>query len=244
MDIYPIARYRLRTMRSYFAIVPLLASVALLGAGCAPSPSSSTEPTTTAATSTQPYSSSTPVMSPAFAFPGIRPAAELQKKVRISTTKGDIVVQIDPELGPNAASNFVYLVEKNFYQNTIFHRVIPGFMIQGGDPTGTGRSGPGYTIPDDVVKNTPIMNYPLGNGRTERHSYYPKGWIAMANTGEPHSAGSQFFIMVGDYPLDPNYAVFGHVISGQDVADAISTTDAESTRPIEDVKMTSVTIEP
>lgn len=230
-------------MRSSFAIVPLLAGIALLGAGCAPSSPSSTEATNNATTSVQSYSSSTPVMSSAFAFPGIRPAAELQKKVRISTTKGDIIVQIDPELGPNAASNFVYLVEKNFYQNTIFHRVIPEFMIQGGDPTGTGMSGPGYTIPDDAVKNVPSKDYPL-NGRVQRYSFYPKGWIAMANTGAPHSAGSQFFIMVGDYPLDPNYAVFGHVISGQDVADAISKTDAESTRPIEDVKMTSVTIEP
>lgn len=184
-------------------------------------------------------------MSPTLSFPGVRPAAELQKKVRIKTTMGDIVIQIDPEAGPNAASNFVYLVEQNFYQGIIFHRVIPGFMIQGGDPTGTGMSGPGYTIPDDTVKNMPTRDYPIG-GRTDRMTYYPKGTVAMARTSAPNSGGSQFFIMVDDYPFRPaTYAVFGKVISGQEVADAISNVQRDdSDRPLQDVKMTSVTIEP
>ncbi len=182
-------------------------------------------------------------MSPTLSFPGIRPTAELQKNVRIKTTKGDIVVKIDPEAGPNAASNFVYLVQQNFYSNIIFHRVIPGFMIQGGDPTGTGMSGPGYTIPDDKVKALPQRDYPVGGG-VQRIGYYPKGTVAAARTMRPNSAGSQFFIMVDDYPLGPDYAIFGKVIEGQDVADAISEVDRDaSDRPLVDVKMLSVTIE-
>lgn len=231
-------------MRSPSVVVSFLAGVVLLGAGCQGSTTvSPMTVSTTTPVAVQSYSTSTPVMSPEFAFPGIRPTAEVNKKVRIKTTKGDIVIQVDPEAGPNAASNFVYLVEKNFYQNTIFHRVIPGFMIQGGDPTGTGRSGPGYTIPDDKVKSLPAKDLAL-NGRAQRFNYYPKGWIAMANTGEPNSAGSQFFIMVADYPLDPSYAVFGRVIAGQEIADAIANTPTEASRPVEEVKMLSVTIEP
>ena len=161
----------------------------------------------------------------------------------IKTSKGNIEIQIDPEAGPNAASNFLSLVEKNYYANIIFHRVIPGFMIQGGDPTGTGRGGPGYTIPDDVVKGLPYRDYQVDGG-SRRFSYYPKGMVAMARTSEPNSGGSQFFIMVADYPLDPSYAVFGHVISGQEVADAIAAAPRdENDRPLEDIKMTSVTIE-
>ena len=180
-------------------------------------------------------------MSPTLSFPGPRPVAELQKKVRIRTTKGDIVIQIDPEAGPNAASNFVYLVEQGFYQGTIFHRVIPGFMIQGGDPTGTGYGDPGYKIPDDPVRNLPQKDFrPYGV-----RPYYPKGLVAAARTPAPNSAGSQFFIMVADYPLDPSYAVFGHVIEGQAVADAIAGVPRdEDDRPAEEIRMTSVSIEP
>lgn len=223
-----------------------LGSVALLvvslGAGCSQGGTPAFAPAPDLyATSTVSSTVSTPAMSPDLSFPGQRPAADLQKKVRISTTKGDIVVQIDPQAGPNAASNFVYLVQQDFYRGTIFHRVIPGFMIQGGDPTGTGRSGPGYTIPDDAVRGLPQKNFqPFGV-----RAYYPKGTLAMARTSEPNSAGSQFFLMVADYPLDPTYAVFGKIIAGQEVADAIAAVPRdEADRPLEDVKMTSVTIEP
>lgn len=213
-----------------------------LGAGCSKeagmTPISSSPGAS--ATSTASSTVSTPAMSPDLSFPGARPAAELAKKVRIKTTKGDIVVQIDPQAGPNAASNFVYLVEQGFYQGVIFHRVIPGFMIQGGDPTGTGYSGPGYTIPDDAVRGLPQKNFqPYGV-----RAYYPKGTLAMARTGAPNSGGSQFFLMVADYPLDPTYAVFGKIIEGQDVADAIAAVERdEADRPLEDVKMISVSIE-
>lgn len=160
------------------------------------------------------------------AFPGVRPDAEVNKKVRIKTTLGDIVIQVDPKAGPNAASNFVYLIENKFYDGTIFHRVIPGFMIQGGDPTGTGRSGPGYQFANDPV------NMP-----------YNKGVVAMANAGRDTN-GSQFFIMVADVPLPPDYSVFGKVVSGQDVADKIAAVQRDANdKPYTEVKMLSVTIE-
>jgi len=163
------------------------------------------------------------------AFPGVLPESETNVKVRIKTTLGDIVVQLDPKVGPNAASNFVYLIKKGFYNGTIFHRVIPGFMIQGGDPTGTGRGGPGYQFANDSVSGT-----------------YAKGTLAMANAGR-NTNGSQFFIMVDNVPLAPDYSIFGKVVSGQDVADKISMVETSEPgrldRPVTEVKMTAVTIE-
>lgn len=170
-------------------------------------------------------SPTTPTME-ALAFPGVMDAQEVNKKVLIKTTLGDIVIQVDPDQGPNAASNFVYLVKKGFYTGTIFHRVIPGFMIQGGDPTGTGTSGPGYQFKNDPVK-----------------SPYNKGIVAMANAGRDTN-GSQFFIMVDNVPLPPDYSVFGHVIEGQDVADKIAATPRNSQdRPNQEVKMLDVSIQ-
>ena len=160
------------------------------------------------------------------AFPGVMPDDQINKKVLIKTSLGTIEIQIDPKAGPNAASNFVYLVKQHFYDGLIFHRVIPGFMIQGGDPTGTGRGGPGYMFKDDPVSGS-----------------YSKGIVAMANAG-PDTNGSQFFIMVADVPLGPDYSIFGHVIKGQDVADKISQVARDaSDRPNTEVKMLSVTIE-
>ncbi|MSR84872.1 peptidylprolyl isomerase [Candidatus Uhrbacteria bacterium] len=161
------------------------------------------------------------------AFPGVLPAAEVNKKIRIKTTHGDIVIQLMADQGPKAASNFIYLVKRGFYDGTIFHRVIPGFMIQGGDPTGTGRGGPGYQFANDEVKLP-----------------YKDGIVAMANAGRDTN-GSQFFIMVADYPLPPDYSVFGKVVSGLDVVHKIAQISRDSQdRPNEDVKMISVTVEP
>ncbi len=185
--------------------------------GQAPSPSDAPTPTTPVTPTPMPE---------ALAFPGVMDAQEVNKKVRIKTTLGDIVVQVDPDQGPNAASNFVYLVKKGFYNGTIFHRVIPGFMIQGGDPTGTGMSGPGYQFKNDPVK-----------------SPYSKGIVAMANAGRDTN-GSQFFIMVDSVGLPPDYSVFGRVIEGQDVADKISMTPRNGNdRPNTEVRMLEVTIE-
>lgn len=183
----------------------------------------STVPGTTSSTVT----STTPTKPMTYAFPGILSKEESTKKVRIQTTLGDIVVQVDPTMGPRAASNFVYLVKEGFYNGTIFHRVIPGFMIQGGDPTGTGMGGPGYKFDNDPVNE----------------STYKKGFIAMANAGR-NTNGSQFFLMVADYPLPPDYSIFGKIVTGQDVADKIAAVARNSSdRPNEEVKMISVTIE-
>lgn len=216
-------------------------SFVLFGAGCqTPSAQAPSTPNTTSTTDST--TSSAPAMSNTLAFPGVRPSAELTKKVRIKTNKGDILIQIDPDAGPNAASNFLYLVEQSFYQGTIFHRVIPGFMIQGGDPTGTGMGGPGYTIPDDKV-NLPVKRVPIDNG-VASFPMYTKGTVAMARTMAKNSAGSQFFIMVNDNAIDPVYAVFGHVLEGQEIADAIAAVPRdEQDRPLEEVKMLSVTLE-
>lgn len=248
-------------------ILAAAAGLALLGAGCmaepAPAPYIPPKPTTPAAstqtdayqngTSTAPTATSTttptstvktpPPMS--LAFPGARPAAEVNKKIRIKTTLGDIVIQMDPKAGPLAASNFVYLVSESFYDGTIFHRVIPGFMIQGGDPTGTGRGGPGYQFKNDPVGELPTKTVTV-QGQTLTAPVYEKGIVAMANAGRDTN-GSQFFIMVGDYPLGPDYSIFGRVVEGQDVADKISLVDrtapGQLDRPVTEVKMLSVTIE-
>lgn len=162
----------------------------------------------------------------ALAFPGVLPADQVNKKVRIKTTLGDIVVQVDQKMGPNAASNFVYLVKNGFYNGTIFHRVIPGFMIQGGDPTGTGMGGPGYRFDNDPVSVA-----------------YNDGIVAMANAGR-NTNGSQFFIMVDDVPLPPDYSVFGKVVSGLDIAHKIADVSRDgSDRPFTEVKMIAVTLE-
>ena len=128
--------------------------------------------------------------------------------------------------------NFITLAEKGFYNGVIFHRVIKGFMIQGGDPEGTGRGGPGYQFNDELDPATP--SYKEG---------YKRGVVAMANAG-PNTNGSQFFIMHQDYPLPNNYTIFGKVVKGQEIVDAIATvaTD-ENDRPLEPIVMETVTVQ-
>ena len=132
---------------------------------------------------------------------------------------------------PNTVKNFITLAEKGYYDGLIFHRIIEGFMIQGGDPTGTGSGGPGYKFNDELNPNT--ASYKAG---------YQKGVVAMANAG-PNTNGSQFFIMVADNPLPNSYSIFGKVISGQDVADAISEVQTgPGDRPVTKVIMEKVTV--
>ena len=150
----------------------------------------------------------------------------------IVTNKGTIKIELYQNDAPKAVENFITLAKKNFYDGVIFHRVISGFMIQGGDPTGTGRGGPGYQFADEL--NPETASYKAG---------YQRGTVAMANSG-PNTNGSQFFIMHQENPLPHNYTIFGKVISGQDVVDAIATSPTDAgDRPIEEVKMTKVTIE-
>ena len=131
--------------------------------------------------------------------------------VTIEMEDGGIVqAELYPEIAPNTVNNFLSLVKKGFYDGTIFHRVIPGFMIQGGDPQGTGMGGPGYSIPGEFQKN--------GFSNSLRHS---RGVLSMARSSHPDSAGSQFFIMVDAAShLDGSYASFGKVTQGMEIGRA------------------------
>ncbi len=142
--------------------------------------------------------------------------------------------ELYPEIAPNTVNNFISLINKGYYNGVIFHRVIPGFMIQGGDPDGTGTGGPGYSIKGEFTSN--------GFKNDLKHT---KGVLSMARTMVPNSAGSQFFIMVADSPhLDNDYAGFGKVIEGIEVADEIVAVDRNySDKPIEDQRMKEVIVE-
>ncbi len=125
---------------------------------------------------------------------------------------GVIKAELYPEIAPNTVNNFISLVKEGFYNGLIFHRVIPGFMIQGGCPQGNGTGGPGYSIPGEFTAN--------GYGNDLRHT---RGVLSMARAMDPDSAGSQFFIMHEDAPhLDGQYAAFGQVLEGMDVVDRIA----------------------
>lgn len=155
--------------------------------------------------------------------------------VTIEMENGDIMkAELYPEVAPNTVNNFISLVKKGFYDGIIFHRVIEGFMIQGGDPEGTGMGGPGYSIQGE-------FNY---NGFANDLKHTP-GVLSMARAMDPDSAGSQFFIMHEAAPhLDGQYAAFGKIIEGMDVVDAIATTKTSTMdRPIIEQKMKKVTVE-
>ena len=153
----------------------------------------------------------------------------------IETNKGTIRVEMLEEDAPKTTENFITLAQRGYYDGIIFHRVIKGFMIQGGDPTGTGRGGEsawGGRFNDEINSSSAV--YQTG---------YKKGTMAMANAG-PNTNGSQFFIMHVDYPLPPSYTIFGRVTEGQDVVDAIATTPTgPGDRPVQEVRIEKVTIE-
>lgn len=149
----------------------------------------------------------------------------------LHTEKGDIVIVLNNDgTTPKTVENFVTLAKKNFYTNTVFHRTIKGFMIQGGDPKGDGTGGPGYTFADEPFDGE-----------------YTRGIVAMANAG-PNTNGSQFFIMHADYALPKSYVIFGKVIKGMDVVDQIATApttfspSGESSKPVTPVRIKSVEI--
>lgn len=145
-----------------------------------------------------------------------------------------IVIELYPDIAPNTVNNFVSLVQKEFYNGIIFHRVIPNFMIQGGDPEGIGIGGPGYSIKGEFSFN--------GFSNELKHT---RGVISMARSADPDSAGSQFFIMHNDAPhLDGQYAAFGKVISGIETVDAIVNTPRDyRDMPYEDQVMKTVTVD-
>jgi peptidylprolyl isomerase len=178
----------------------LLVAALLITAGCTQSP-----PQTTTGTPAGTVTMTT--------------TSQEQKLVRLETNMGNITIALDPSM-PITAGNFETLVKKGYYDGVIFHRIIDGFMLQGGDPTGTGRGGPGYVIKDEFTKNN----------RNDR------GTISMANAG-PNTGGSQFFInLVNNNFLDTKHPVFGKVVEGMDVVDKIAKvkTDAND-RPLQNV---------
>ena len=149
-------------------------------------------------------------------------------KATITTKFGKIVVKFFPDVAPMHVKNFITLAEAGFYNGTPFHRVIPGFMIQGGDPSGNGTGGPGYTIPAEFTTK-------------KKHT---AGILSMARTNDPNSAGSQFFIMVAPSPhLDGQYSIFGEVVEGMDAVNKIVATPRNPRdMPLERVDMTEVKI--
>lgn len=151
-------------------------------------------------------------------------------KAVLRTTAGDMEIALNAKETPITVNNFVYLARQGFYDGTNFHRVLKGFMIQGGDPQGDGRGGPGYRFNDEPFQGS-----------------YSRGTVAMANAG-PNTNGSQFFIMHADYPLPPNYVIFGKLLNGLDTLDKIATApvvasfSGESSKPVTPVVVNKVEI--
>ena len=156
--------------------------------------------------------------------------------VKIEMENGGVITaELYPEKAPNTVANFVNLIEAGYYNGLIFHRVIPGFMVQGGCPDGTGMGGPGYCIKGEFARN----------GFRENNLRHKRGVLSMARTMMPNSAGSQFFIMHADAPhLDGDYAAFGMVTDGLETVDAIaSTRTGFQDRPVAEQKIKTMTVE-
>jgi len=157
-------------------------------------------------------------------------------RATISTSCGDIIVDLDPVLAPETVNSFVFLAEAGYFDGSVFHRLIPGFVLQGGDQSATGRGGPGYSIPDEFP--------PAGVG-------YEPGTLAMANAG-PGTTGSQFFIVLDSVGLPPQYSIFGFVDEGLDILDRLQTAplgraagspDPAPSTPLETIYINTVTID-
>ncbi len=186
------------------------AAVAALAIGCAPAGSSASVAPSVAPTAGPSGAATAGANGCPTSQPPPLPAGQ-KRVVTIETAKGTIAITVSGDLAPIAAGNFVALASCGFYNGVVFHRLVPGFVIQGGDPEGTGGGGPGYTIADDPV-TTP----------------YKRGTVAMARTPAPHSQGSQFFIVLDDAAAGsltgviPGYAILGDVTTGMETVDAIA----------------------
>ncbi|WP_416201020.1 MAG: Peptidyl-prolyl cis-trans isomerase [Thermocaproicibacter melissae] len=154
--------------------------------------------------------------------------------VTMKTSGGTVEIELYPDIAPNTVNNFISLIKKGFYDGTIFHRIIPKFMIQGGDPKGNGTGGPGYCIRGEFTSN-----------HFRNDLQHTRGVVSMARSVNPNSAGSQFFIMVDDAPyLDGEYAAFGRVISGMEEVDRIVSVPRDyDDRPLIEQKIISMTVE-
>jgi peptidylprolyl isomerase len=197
------------TFRSLI-LAGILIAVLVLAAGC------TQQPVKTVKTDTN---SSNAIVTSVATTSAVSVSADSWKRTRLETTMGNITIALDPDMSITAG-NFETLVQKGYYNGVIFHRVMEGFMIQGGDPTGTGRGGPGYTIQDEFKPNN----------RNDR------GTVSMANAG-PNTGGSQFFInLVSNNYLDTKHPVFGKVVEGMDVVDRIGKVKTDvNNRPLQNV---------
>ncbi len=217
-------------MKKYF--IALIGVVALAGAGCS-QPSSRVDSYSTTNGSSQTPVTDNSTQDEVAPIPSNNgPTMEIDQNKEYSavlhTTEGDITIVFNAKQTPITVNNFVTLAKKDFYNGTIFHRVIKGFMIQGGDPTGTGSGGPGYQFDDEAFQGE-----------------YSRGTVAMANAG-PDTNGSQFFIMHADVPLPKDYVIFGKVTKGMDVVDKIAGApvypQGEGSTPVNPVKVNTVDI--
>jgi cyclophilin family peptidyl-prolyl cis-trans isomerase len=201
----------------------LAVAVALAIGACTSAPGGAPPPVATPAPSTAARPACPTAQPPAL------PAGET-RTVTIATDLGSMTLKIEADLSPIAAGNFVALASCGYYDGVVFHRVVPAFVIQGGDPTGSGSGGPGYTIADEPVT-----------------AQYGRGVVAMARTSQPNSVGSQFFIVLDDEARDAlasynTYQIIGHVTAGMETADAITAAAAGVELPSKPVAMTSVTV--
>jgi peptidyl-prolyl cis-trans isomerase B (cyclophilin B) len=166
---------------------------------------------------------------PAAPYKSVTFAAGEKPRVMMETSMGNITIELWPDVAPNHVKSFVYLINKGFYDSLMFHRVVPGFVIQGGDPEGTGMGGPGYQVPAEF-------------STTLKHE---EGTLSMARSQDPNSAGSQFFLCVANTPfLDGKYTIFGKIVEGLDVIHKIEKTPAQRERPVTPVYMTKVSMMP
>lgn len=203
-------------MRVFFTSLFIGGCILLVGAGCAARPLA-LSPNEEVPSSDESSETSSPSMAQQWTYQGTLSSERITSKVaRISTEYGDIVIRLYADTAPITVSNFVYLTEGGYFNGLTFHRYEPGFVIQGGDPSGNGTGGPGYTFEDE-----------LSDDYT-----YSRGRVAMANRG-PDTNGSQFFIILAEAPLPKAYSIFGEVLEGMDVVDKIRKGDV----------MTAVTIE-
>ncbi|MHA6532873.1 peptidylprolyl isomerase [Paenibacillus sp. BAC0078] len=232
-----------RTRKTPVILLVMMTLLLVIAAGCGNKPANnnaaagngSSNAAGNTANTAGSEASPAPQESAAAATEGVPSATASHPVVTIEMDNGGIIkAELYPEVAPNTVNNFISLIQKGFYDGTIFHRVIPGFMIQGGDPDGTGTGGPGYSIAGEFTANGFTNNL-----------LHTQGVLSMARTQEMNSAGSQFFIMAADSPsLDGQYAAFGKVTEGQDVVDAIVNLPRDSSdRPDQPPVMKKVTVD-
>lgn len=231
--------YRMKP--TYGALALLFIVIALIAAGCGvnqgkpiPGGNSNQEQGSGGGATVSPSPSPSPTPTEESDEPELL-GSDKHPLVTIELSNDQVIkIELYPEIAPNTVNNFVSLIDKGFYDGVIFHRVIPDFMIQGGDPDGNGTGGPGYSIPGEFSANG-----------FENKLKHKRGVISMARSNDPDSAGSQFFIMVADSPhLDTQYAAFGAVIEGMDAADVIvGQEQGAGNMPLNPISMKKVTVD-